>query len=91
MIKALLGVHDLERPIVDATVVEPLKSPLGKRSFLRGRASFEKGGYVVAPVAGQGSHMLGGLSQANALIIVNEEIESIAAGSQVKVMLLGRN
>ena len=91
MIKALLGVQDLDRPIVEATVVEPVKSPLGKRSFLRGKASFDKGSYFVTPVSGQGSHMLGGLSQANALIIVNEDIENIAAGSQVQVMLLGRN
>jgi molybdopterin molybdotransferase len=91
MIKALMGVRDLERPIVEATLMESVKSPLGKRSFLRGYASFENGTYAVAPVAGQGSHMLGGLSQSNALIIVSEDIEQVSAGSQVRVMLLGRD
>ena len=91
MIKALLGVRDVERPIVEAMLKSNVKSPRGKRSFLRGHASFENDVCSVDPVAGQGSHMLGGLSQANALIIINEEIEQLSAGSKVSVLLLGRD
>jgi molybdopterin molybdotransferase len=91
MIKALLGVHDSERPEVKASLASDVKSPLGKRSFLRGLASRVGDSYTVVPVAGQGSHMLGGLSQANALIIIDEATEQISAGSQVRVLLLGRD
>jgi molybdopterin molybdotransferase len=91
MIKALLGIRDAERPVVEASLASNVKSPLGKRSFLRGHASYENDAYTVVPVAGQGSHMLGGLSQANALIIIDEETEQVSAGSQVRVLLLGRD
>ena len=88
MIKSMFGQSEVHRTQVQATLTQPLKSPLGKRSFLRGNLALQADGYLATPVAGQGSHMLSGLSQANCLIIVPEQVESMNAGDSVQVIQL---
>jgi molybdopterin biosynthesis enzyme len=43
----------------------------------------------VALVSGPESHLVVGLARANCLIVVDEEIESVAAGTTVRVVPLG--
>ena len=50
----------------------------------------KKGAYVVTPVSGPGSHLLAGLARASALAIVPEEVEKVAAGESVEVLVLER-
>jgi molybdopterin molybdotransferase len=69
-------------------LAESLTSPAGKRQFARAELSVEDGRYVVRPAGGQGSHMLGALSQSNALVVVPEEITELPAGSAVAVLRL---
>ncbi|GGM82068.1 molybdopterin molybdenumtransferase MoeA [Thermopolyspora flexuosa] len=69
---------------VPATVDAPLRSPKGKRSFLRGVLD----GDVVSPVRGQGSHQLGALAAANALIVVPEDVTEVPKGATVRVIPL---
>lgn len=88
MIRRMLGLDQVTRQIVRATCKGALSSPKGKRSFLRGIIEVVEGRYVVSPVDGQGSHMLGALAKANALIVVPEEVEQIAVGESVPVMML---
>ena len=45
---------------------------------------------MVTPVGGPGSHLMGGLAQANALIVLAEDVTSVPADSDVPVMLLDR-
>lgn len=70
---------------VTATTDAPLRSPKGKRSFLRGVLSAEG---VVSPVRGQGSHQLGALAMANALIVVPEDVTEVPEGATVRVIPL---
>jgi molybdopterin molybdotransferase len=42
----------------------------------------------VSPVGGPGSHLVGDLAQANALIVVPSETTSVAAGETVTVVPL---
>src|SRR5581483_1556550 len=51
-LRRMLGVEPLSRPIVRARTSESLRSPDGKRSYLRGWLSVEKGTYTVRPVGG---------------------------------------
>ncbi|HET8970964.1 MAG TPA: molybdopterin-binding protein, partial [Candidatus Nanopelagicales bacterium] len=88
VLRRLLGYHQLHRAVVRAVCTEPLRSPAGKRQFARAVLSVEDGRYVVAPADGQGSHMLGGLSRSNALVVVPESVTKIAAGDPVAVMRL---
>jgi molybdopterin molybdotransferase len=48
----------------------------------------EDGRYVVRPAGGQGSHMLGGLSRANALVVVPEDVTEVKPGEAVAVLRL---
>jgi len=69
-----------------AVLAGPVHSPAEKRSFLRGILDEADG--LVTPVSGQASHQLASLARANALIIVPEEVTSLAAGETVDVMEL---
>ena len=90
VIRKMLGASPLSRPMVSARATEELRSPLGKRSFLRVRLDVQDGAYVVAPVSGPGSHLLAGLSRANALAVVAEDVEVVPAGGSVPVVVLER-
>lgn len=97
-IRAMMGLADLHRPVVRATLLPPhgagdeepapLTSPEGKRQFLRGTYT---GGErpEVRPVGGSGSHLIGALAHADALIVLPETVTEAAWGSEVEVVLLG--
>jgi len=48
-------------------------------------------GAHVSPVGGHGSHLMGDLSDANALIVVPEDVTRVPPGSQVQVLVLDRD
>ncbi|MCW2678973.1 MAG: molybdopterin molybdochelatase [Frankiales bacterium] len=89
-LRKMLGATPIERPKVRAVTSKALTSPPGKRSFLRVALEVKKGAYVVTPVSGPGSHLLAGLSRANALAIVPEDVEKVPAGEPVDVLVLER-
>ena len=89
-LRTMLGATPVERPRVRAITTEALTSPPGKRSFLRVHLEVRKGAYVVTPVSGPGSHLLAGMSRANALALVPEGVEQVAAGEPVEVLVLER-
>ncbi len=69
-----------------AELTGPLRSPAGRRSFLRG--VLDRGRGQVAPLTGQGSHQVATLGKANALIIVPEWVVQMAAGETAEVLVL---
>lgn len=71
-----------------AVLTQPVRSPAGKRSFLRGVLEARTG--QVTPVSGQHSHQLASLARANALIIVPESVTSLESGAAVQVLELPR-
>ena len=89
-LRRMLGAEPLERPRVRALSTAPLRSSPGKRSFLRVHLEVRDGAYVVTPVSGAGSHLLAGMARANALAVVPEDVEQVAAGEAVTVMMLER-
>ncbi|SED55190.1 molybdopterin molybdochelatase [Streptomyces sp. 2231.1] len=86
-VRALMGLTDLHRPRARAVLKgdEALRSPKGRRQFLRG--AYTDG--EVTPVGGAGSHLIAALAQADALIVVPEDAESVEPGAEVEVVLLG--
>ncbi|MFE5207530.1 gephyrin-like molybdotransferase Glp [Streptomyces sp. NPDC056600] len=89
VIRALMGLPEdqLHRPRTRASLDagKALSSPRGRRQFLRGRLDGDR----VTPVGGAGSHLVGALAQANALIVVGEDVTSVEPGDDVEVVLLG--
>ena len=83
-IRRMRGLTDLHRPRLRLRAAVELTSPSAKRQYARAviLPSDE-----VAPVgAGQGSHVLGGLAVADALIVVPEDVTVVQAGDEVEVV-----
>ncbi|MFE0138878.1 molybdotransferase-like divisome protein Glp [[Kitasatospora] papulosa] len=87
-ILTLMGLQDVHRPSVRATLNTDaaLSSPPGKRQFLRGTYDAEAG--TVTPVGGPGSHLIAALAQADALIVLPEDVTSAEPGTEAEVILL---
>jgi molybdopterin molybdotransferase len=79
--------HSPQRqPPAQAALTMSVRSPWGRRSYLRGL--LDPAQATVVPLTGQSSHQLGALAQANALIIVPEDVTRMEAGEGVDVMCL---
>jgi molybdopterin molybdotransferase len=85
-IGALQADHQLGLEATRAELTGPLRSPPGRRSFLRG--VLDRGRGRIAPLTGQGSHQVATLGKANALIIVPEWVVQMAAGETADVLVL---
>jgi molybdopterin molybdotransferase len=83
---ALQGQPDRQLPSVQATVTGPLRSPPGRRSYMRGVLNRADG--TVTPLSGQGSHQVATLGRANALIVVPEWAVHLKEGDDVEVLCL---
>jgi molybdopterin molybdotransferase len=70
-IRTMLGADAVHRPERTATITEGMQSPGSKRQYARGRLDRALG--TVTPVGGQGSHVVGGLAQANSLIVIRKD------------------
>jgi molybdopterin molybdotransferase len=81
---ALQDDDKLRLPAVRAELTGPLRSPPGRRSFLRG--VLDAGG--VTPLTGQGSHQIATLGRANCLITVPEWVVQMPAGDAAEVLVL---
>jgi len=89
-----LGHAHVDRPVVRARLLEPLAAPAGKRQFRRGfytppvapGAGSVTG--TVGPRGGPGSHLLAAFTQANCLIVIDEDTTEAAEGAEVDVLLL---
>ena len=73
-------------PLSPAVLTAGVRSPAQRRSYLRGVLDHAAG--TVTPLPGQGSHQLGALALANALIVVPEQVTSMQAGDTADVMSL---
>jgi molybdopterin molybdotransferase len=85
-IGALQADDGLSLESVQAELTGPLRSPPGRRSFLRGVLDRSRG--HLTPLTGQGSHQVATLGKANALIIVPEWVTQMAAGESADVLVL---
>jgi len=85
-IGALQGYDGLGLESVRAELTGPLRSPPGRRSFLRGVLDRTRG--LIAPLTGQGSHQVATLGKANALIVVPEWVVQMEEGETAEVLVL---
>jgi molybdopterin molybdotransferase len=83
---ALQGELNRQLPMVPATATGPLRSPPGRRSYLRAVLDPAEG--TVTPLTGQGSHQIATLGRANALIVVPEWVVQMQEGDTVEVLVL---
>ncbi|HWD81161.1 MAG TPA: gephyrin-like molybdotransferase Glp [Kribbella sp.] len=87
-LRKMMGQMPYRRALVPGVTLDGFSSPPGRRQFVRAAATPGDEGWMASTVGGHGSHLLGGLSRANALIVVPEDVTSVRAGDQVELMLL---
>ncbi len=87
----MMGHRNLFRPVVEAVLKEEISKKAGRRHFMRARVSSEGGRYMVTTTGPQGSGILNSMVEANALLIVPEEVTDIKAGENVQVQILNRS
>ncbi len=83
-LRRALGHAHPDRLHAPARLTGALRSPAGRRQFLRGR--YESG--TVSQVGGPGSHLVAHLSRANCLVVVPEDVTELPAGAEVDVVLI---
>jgi molybdopterin molybdotransferase len=81
---AAMGHAVINRPRVKARAAAELRSPSARRQYRRGYLE----GDVVTPVGGPGSHLLAAFAASNCLIEVLENVEVVAEGDLVNVLVL---
>ena len=90
-IRRMMGRLPYRRPMVRALCSQGFSSAPGRQQYVRAQFEIDGKGAHVTPVGGHGSHLLGDLSEANALIVVPPEVTSVQGGSQVQVLVLDRD
>ena len=87
-IRRMQGHTLLHRRTVSAVTEEPLKTPGRLTHFLRAVVRETAVGWRARLTGPQGSGILTSMVRANALLIVPEEVEEVAAGAEVDALLL---
>jgi molybdopterin molybdotransferase len=85
-IGALQGDDGLGLEKISAELTGPVRSPAGRRSYLRGVLDRTRG--LIAPLTGQGSHQVATLGKANALVIVPAGVVQMSEGDTAEVLVL---
>ncbi|QRP96974.1 molybdopterin molybdotransferase MoeA [Corynebacterium sp. FDAARGOS 1242] len=93
LIKLSLGKRSGQRRVVRARVLNHVESRPGRRGFIRARLmrDAETSDYLVEGLGGASgapAHLLAGLSEANAMIRIPEDVTEIRPGDVVDVMFL---
>ncbi len=87
-LRTMMGRRPVSRPVVRGRLTRDIRSPKGRRQFVRAEWEQDGGGGSVTPVGGHGSHLIGDLAASDALVVVPEDETYVAAGSAVDVLLL---
>jgi molybdopterin molybdotransferase len=89
-LRKMMGRTPFSRPTQRARLTQSFRSAYGKTQLVRARYGSDERGLHVAPVGGHGSHLLGDLSDANAIIVVPAETDLAKADTVVEILTLDR-
>jgi molybdopterin molybdotransferase len=90
-IRRMMGRLPYRRPMVRALCGQGFSSAPGRQQYVRAQFEIDAKGAHVTPVGGHGSHLMGDLSEANALVVVPAEVTRVDPGSHVQVLVLDRD
>lgn len=90
LVRLALGRSELHRREVTASLLSPVTSPPGRRSYLRGQLLRDRasGEYLAQPLGIASTHLLSSLAEANALIVVGEDTTEAGMETPVRVAFL---
>lgn len=87
-LRNMLGLARLYRRTVLARLTQPLKHRPGNLEFVRVTLSRDGQGYLVSPTGSQSSGVLLSMARADALLVVPNQSNGLAAGEMATVQLL---
>ena len=90
-LRKMMGRDVFSRPMMRATCTVDLESPPNRRQYVRATYATAQGGATVTPLGAQGSHLIGDLGAANALMVVGERQTYVGEGTPVPVLVLDRD
>ena len=89
MIRNMMGLYDIYRPVIKATLTNDVSSESGRHAFVRGILSTDNPQRrLITAIENQGD--LVGLSDATGLIVIPENSAGARAGEEVDVLVLER-
>jgi molybdopterin molybdotransferase len=86
---AMQGRTGIHRPLASFTADAAWTTPPGRRQYLPAVVDLAARTVRPATAGGSGSHLAGGLARAHAFAIVPAEVEAVAVGDAIDVMLVG--
>lgn len=89
MIRSMMGLNDIHRPTVRATLTNAVASEAGKHAFIRANLETKSSNRRHVTALDNQDDLIG-LSDATGLIVMNEEATTLRAGDEVDVLLLER-
>ena len=89
MIRNMMGLYDIHRPITRATLTNDVASESGKHAFIRAILSTDNPNRRLVTALPNQDDLIG-LSDATGLIVMSEEATSYKAGEEVEVLMLER-
>lgn len=89
MIRNMMGLYDIHRPVVKATLTMDVSSEVGRHSFIRGILSNDNPLHRLVTALDNQDDLVG-LSDATGLIVIPENSAGARAGEEVDVLVLER-
>lgn len=86
---ALQGRSEIHRPVSSFTADAAWTTPPGRRQYLPAVVDLQARTVRPATAGGSGSHLAGGLARAHAFAIVPADVDAVAVGDAIDVMLVG--
>ncbi len=86
---ALQGRTEIHRPRASFTAESAWSTPPGRRQYLPAVVDLAARTVRPATAGGSGSHLAGGLARAHAFAVVPADVDAVAAGDPIDVMLVG--
>ena len=84
----MLGKTRLDKPTVEATLLDEIRRKDNRRHYLRVMLEEREGEYLARLTGDQGSGILLSMVRAQGLAIIPEDVDHLPAGARVQVMML---
>lgn len=90
-IRKMMGYVDFYNPVIDAVLEEDfVRKSADRLEFVRVGVEYREGRFIAKPFGKQGSNILTSMINANGLMILEKNVESLEKGKLVKVIIFDK-
>lgn len=84
----MMGMRDIYRRVIEVTLGEDIEKKPGRRHFIQAILKYRDGTIYAYPLRERGSGILSSLVKADGLIVIDEDITEVKAGSRVRFQII---